>query len=132
MNIDVQRVKNMEQANMMGDAIAADPAFFYKALMMSKEGGGLGEGKFPPPGQGAAAVIDETKPPVVVNCTGDQARKQGFRGSRDWARHPGHEFIDNGAKRYVGLAEESVWRNPFSLREWGSGLALGLYEHYVR
>ena len=126
MNTDVKRVKLMDEANRMEEAFGIDPSFFYKALMRSKEG----DGKCPLPDEGA--VIDESKPPVVVNCTGDQVRKRGFRGTRDWCKRPGNVYIESFAKRYGGMAEESIWRNPFSVREWGSNMSLGLYDHYVR
>ena len=117
-------IAGKKEVDLLEEAILRDPAYVMKALMKGKGG------ENPIPDEKVA--IDQTKPPIVVNCKGEEARKQGFRGTRDWCSRPGNLYIESSAKRYAGLQENSIWENPFSVREWGNNMSLALYAHHVR
>lgn len=69
--------------------------------------------------------------PEVINIKVANLRTLGFESFEEWLAQPTSIYIGRRVA-YVKGTFNSQWANPFTLKEYERGEALGLYENYLR
>jgi hypothetical protein len=66
----------------------------------------------------------------VVNVKVKFLRKRGYSSLMEWLKDPNNVYIGR-ANRYVEGADESKWKNPFSVKKYGREECIKKYEEYL-
>lgn len=69
--------------------------------------------------------------PEVINVKVANLRTLGFESFEEWLGQPTSIYIGRRVA-YVKGTFNSQWANPFTLKEYERGEALGLYENHLR
>ena len=68
----------------------------------------------------------------VVNIRVANLRKMGYASLEEWLKDPNHVYIGRGMTNRVSGARESIYCNPFNLKDYDIDECLKLYEQYIR
>jgi hypothetical protein len=66
----------------------------------------------------------------VVNIKVKELRQDGYWDLLEWLKKPEHIYIGRSVWNIKG-ADDSFWRNPFSVKKYGRDKCLEMYKNYV-